>query len=352
MGWEKLMNIKHIQKLLSRIDEIKIISKSAEIEGVIYNVAGVVRYGTELRLIIIDFDEQYRQQIEKKELLEACEIRQKPETNRDLLKGREHTIKPIKGLKSVIIGNKEFEVSGSEGRALSLQDGECVLFLSELLKNGWNPEGVDYQRIDMLYLSSIELMGEFSEIPDFENNPLLHFSMRNDSVAHLVEQPITLTVNGEYYNKLWFKNKETDEEHWAQINRVYLQDMWAEMEKTFTEPRLLEQMTKEQIVEAKKDFEEHFVTICPRGMCFPIVEYECDDDISLEFYTKKYLDSEPVSRSRAMGFIVGSDKKTGILGMKLRAVVIQEPVDVRTENIEAELFQYYKNITSDDIIMK
>ncbi len=346
------MNIKYLQKLLFRIDEIKIIGKSAEIDGVIYNVAGLVRYGAEMRLIILDYDEKYRTQIEEREMSELCNDRQKPETNRILLKGREYALKPLRTIKSVFIGDKEFEVSGSESRALSLQDGESVLFLSELLRNGWNPEGVDYQRIDMLYLSSIELKGEFSKIPDFENNPSLHFTMRNDSVGQLVEQPITLTINGEYPEKLWFKNKATGEEHWAQINSVYLQDMWAEMEMNFSNPKLLEQIKEEEISKVKKDFEEHFTEICPRGMCFPIVEYECDESISLEFYTKKYLDSEPAQNSRAIGFIVGSDKKTGALGMKLRAVVIQEPVDVNTVSIEAELFQYYKTITPKDIIMK
>lgn len=345
------MNIKYIQKLLSRIDEIKIIGKTAVADGVICNVAGVVRYGTELRLIILEYDEQYQQQIEEMKLSEPCEIRRVPETNRIILKGRGHVLKPLRSIKSVFIGNKEYEVSGSENRCLSVQDGESILFLSELLRNGWSPEGVDYQNIDMLILTSIELKGEFSKIPDFEYSPSLHFTMRNDSVAHLVEQPLTLTVNGEYPEKLWFKNKDTDEEHWAQINKVYLKDMWVEMEKTFSNPKLLVQMTKEKIAEAKKDFEEHFIEICPRGMCFPIVEYECDECISLELHTKKFLDSEPVKNTCAMGFIIGSDKSTGILGMKLKAALIQEPVPVDTVNIEAELFQYYKTITPEDIIL-
>ena len=52
-----------------------------------------------------------------------------------------------------------------------------------------------------------------------------------------------------------------------------------------------------------------------------------------------------------MGFIVGSDKQTGILGMKLKAALIQEPVPVDTVSIEAELFQYYKTMTLDDVII-
>lgn len=345
------MNIKYLQEQLSRIDEVKIIGKAKEINGVIYNVAALVRYGTDLRLIIIDYDEQYRQQIEDREMSESCEERHKPETNRILIKSREHDFKPLRTIKSVIIGSKEFEVSGSEGSGLSVQDGESIVLLTELLRCGWNPEGIDFQRIDNLYLTSVELKGEFSKISEIEENPRLHFTMRNDSIAHIVEHPVKLTVNGEYTEKLWLKSKKTGEENWVQINKVYLQDMWSEMEKTFSQPKLLERMTPEEIEKAKKDFEKHFIKICPKGMCFPIVEYECDESISLEFHSTKYLESQPVSNGSSMGFIVSSDKKTGILGMKLKVAVIQEPMDINTEIIEAELFQYFKTYTPEDIII-
>ncbi len=37
--------------------------------------------------------------------------------------------------------------------------------------------------------------------------------------------------------------------------------------------------------------------------------------------------------------------------MKLKAAIIQEPVPANTVSIEAELFQYYKTVTPDDIII-
>jgi hypothetical protein len=81
------MNIKYIQKLLSRINEIKIIGKTVEIDGVVCNIAGIVRYGKKLRLIILEYDDMYYRKIEEMELSEPCEIRQQ-ETNRLILKGR------------------------------------------------------------------------------------------------------------------------------------------------------------------------------------------------------------------------------------------------------------------------
>ena len=86
-------------------------------------------------------------------------------------------------------------------------------------------------------------------------------------------------------------------------------------------------------------------------MCYPIVEYECEECNSIQFYTKSYLESEPVHSNHSMGFRVRPDKSTGVLGMKLKSAIIQEPFPLNTVGIEAELFQYYKTIIGDDIII-
>lgn len=86
-------------------------------------------------------------------------------------------------------------------------------------------------------------------------------------------------------------------------------------------------------------------------MYYPIVEYECEDYISLEFHTKKHLESKPVHTNSSIGFRVGTDKPTGVLGMKLRAAIIQDPVAADMDIIEAELFKYHKTTIPDDIII-
>ncbi|MBP7222336.1 MAG: hypothetical protein KBA50_03710 [Sedimentibacter sp.] len=347
------MNIKYIQNLLSKLDEIKIIGKTVEINGVICSIAGIVRYGQKLRLVIFEYDEVYRQKVEEMEMSEPCEVREQ-ETNRSILKGRGRieTTNPFRTIKSVCIDEMEFEISVTESRFLSFKDGESVLFLSELLRNGWNPESIDYQSIDMLFLTSIEFAGDFDKVPGLDDNAKLHFIMSKDNVSYLVEQALTLTVNGEYPEKLLFKNKEDSEEHWVQINKVYLMDMWSDMERNFSDPKLLEQMTKEEIDEAKRNIEKSFIEVCPKGMYYPVIEYESEDDISLEFHTKKFLDSKPVHHGNgSIGFIIRPDKATGILGRELKAAIIQEPVLGNTDIIEAELFQYYKTVTPKEIIL-
>ncbi len=83
------MNIRYLQKLLSRVDEIKIIGKKSEIDDIVFNVAGILRYGQQLRLIMLEYNEQYCQQIEEREISDLCNVRQTPASNRISLKSKE-----------------------------------------------------------------------------------------------------------------------------------------------------------------------------------------------------------------------------------------------------------------------
>lgn len=110
-------------------------------------------------------------------------------------------------------------------------------------------------------------------------------------------------------------------------------------------------MTAEEITRTRLDFEGKISRICPRGMYFPVVEYECEENISLQFFSKSYLDAKPSHSGVNMGFLVKPDQPAGILGLKLKAALIQEPVPPDTKTIEAELFQYIFTVTGKDVIL-
>jgi len=350
---ENDMNIGYLHKLLSRTDEIKVIGKNVKIDGVICNVMGIVHHDMEMQLLILQYDESYQQRIEESEGAELFDAPNTPESNRMMLHidRKNDAIHPFDSVSKVFIDGKEFQVYRSECRQLSTEDWEHILILTKFLNNGWQPNDIDYQNINMLFLTSLILEGEYLSIPALSQNPELRFIMGPRHVVHQVEKPITLVVGEQYPDKLLFRDAATGSEHWAQINRVYLSDMWAEMDEVFSNPKFQEQMTSEEINQARLDFEKKFSEICPKGMCFPIIEYECEEDISLLFYSKSYLDAKPLHRSGTMGFIVRPDQPTGILGLKLKAAVIQEPVPPNTTSIEAELFQYIDTTTGRDILL-
>lgn len=348
------MNIRYLQEKLSKVEEIYVIGKDSEVNGVICHVMGIVRYDTQIRLLVLQYDETFQNEIEEAEERDMAGIPDTPMSNRIEMRGK-RTIdmtNPIGAVNKVIIGEKEYEVHESENQRINQFDFECVLILSEFLRQGWQPKGIDFQDIDMIFLSSVKLNGEFTSIPAFDENPTLRFTMSPDIITGRVEQPINLVVDSYYPDKLWFRDVDTKEEHWAQINKVYLLDIWTEMEQLFAEPIMKEHGTPEQISQVKSDFEERLLKICPKGMYFPAIEYECEEGISLEFFTRGYLDEMPKRSHNPLGITIGANQSTGILGSKLKTAIIQEPFLSDTVSIDAELFRYFYTRASNDIVIK
>lgn len=347
------MNLQNLQKLISRPMEIKIIGKTTEIKGVIYHVMGIVRYDSRIRLLALQYDEDFVRRVEEAEIAELDGLRGRVQTNRESLTGNRKigTVNIFQAVSKVEIDDIQFNVEGIQNTRCNLQNWEIMATFAEFLRLGWDPTGIDYQNIDNLFFTRVEFAGEFDSIPNLGENPMMKFITRPEHTSYLVEQPVTLLVGAQYQDKLWFRDLQSGEKHWVQINRVYLCDLWADMLKNFDDPRLKEQFTPEELNERKADFESRFSEICPRGMRFPVIEYECEEGLTLQFYSKAWLDAEPEFKSSSMGFIIRPDEKSGILGFPLKAALIQEPMPENTDSIESELFWYNKCKKSDDVII-
>jgi hypothetical protein len=53
------------------------------------------------------------------------------------------------------------------------------------------------------------------------------------------------------------------------------------------------------------------------------IEYECEEDIALQFHSKAWLDTTAADNNFCIGFIK-SDEKTGVLGLPLKTAIIYE----------------------------
>lgn len=346
------MNIGCLRDYLHRIEEIKVIGKNAIVDGVVCNIMGLVRHGREMRLLMLQYDESFRQKIEQSEAEELPDAPVMPESNRMFLRGQTTEPKnPFRSVLKVFIGESEFKVDFTELRRLGAQDWEHLLLVARFLENGWQPDGIDHQDVDLLFLASLKLFGDYNSIPEIGQDPQLRFVMGPYNVTFQVEKPVELVIGGRYPDKLIFQDAVTGVEHWVHINRVYLMDMWEEAERIFSASELREKMAPDEIDKARQDFEKRLAEICPRGMCFPVVEYECEEEISLQFHTRSYLDAKPVHRNSGMAILSRPEQPSGVLGFKLKASVIQEPVPANTVKIDAELFQYHRIITRDDILL-
>lgn len=211
-----------------------------------------------------------------------------------------------------------------------------MALFSHFLIAGWNPDGINLQSIDEMTLIEVGFEGEYEQIPQFDDNSM-HFYVNQESKAHLIEMPLTLTVGGEYPDKLYFMDH-----HWVQINSVTLCDMRVEMDKVWESPLYKKHVSLEELIQQKVEFEEQFSKVCPKGMHYIVIEYECEEGISIQFYSKRWLDAEVAYQDSAMVFLMDSDTPTGKHGMPLKLALIEEPVTEEISTIEVDLFQYHQ----------
>ena len=348
------MNIIYLQKALSSITEIKPLGKTAEIDGVLCHIIGFVRYGNVLRLAVLQYDEGFAEQTEAIEIAQLNGYYKEPQTNRERLHSRRknncpanifHTVKTIR------IGEILFNIEGCDDTRCDWQNWQIPVLLAEFLKQGWNPAGIDYQSMTNLSLTFVSLSGDYDSILDFGENSPVRLTFHPDPVTHLVEQPVLLSVGANYPDRLYFQTKNTGEEHWVQINRVYLLDIWAETMQTFDDPRLIETFTAFELAECKADFEHHLTAICPPGMYIPVIEYECAENLSLEFHSQAWLETVGENQNTGMTFLMKPEGKTGISGLPLQVAIIQEPMAEDCRIIDCELFSFTLLRQHDDVIL-
>ncbi|AFQ44276.1 hypothetical protein [Desulfosporosinus meridiei] len=348
------MNFQVLQNQLSQIKELVVISRNAELDGLICHIMGMVRRDDgNLQMLILQYDEAYRERLEIAEIAVLTASPGEPITNRIDQRG-DRNLKPtlrFNSVEKVSFGDLELTTNESGYGKCGKEQWDKVALFTQFLLKGWSPVGIDTQDIGAMFLTNLTFVGTYEAIPTFDIEAPIRFSMRRDSIRHLVEKPVTLTVGSEYPDKLYFTDKVSGEQHWVQINSVTLCDMWMEMSKIFDNHRLKEQVSPEELARSKAEFEERFSGICPKGMFYPVIRYECEEDIFLEFYSKLWLDAEPIHKNSALSFFMKTDEPIGKLGMKLKAAMIQEPMMANTVNIEAELFQYSQIGKAEDIVI-
>jgi hypothetical protein len=348
------MNLRGLQQQISQVKEIAIIGRNAEISGAVCHVMGLVLSDcNKLQMLVLQYDEAYRSKLEESEIADLSISPVERLSNRMQL-CRDRNPGPaaqLSSIEKVRIGGLELTSHESSSGMCRTDDWDKLVLFSHFLINGWNPGGIDTQELNALFFTALSFDGTYESIPAFDAEAQIHFNMRQNSGCHLVGLPVTLSVGSEYAEKLYFFDKVSGKQHWAQINKVTLCDIWAEVLKAFDNPQMTEHFSPEHLNRQKAEFEKHLAEICPKGMCYMMIEYECEEEVTLQFYSKRWLDAKTNCSSSLIGFIMKPDEPTGKLGMKLKSAVIQDPLTPDTTSIEAELFQYIQGFRPEDIIM-
>ena len=112
----------------------------------------------------------------------------------------------------------------------------------------------------------------------------------------------------------------------AWLIRVEWFDPWKHLEDTLSHPKITKQFTPKELEQHRSRLEEEYTDFCPHGMALPVVIYEADQDVSLYFYERSWLNAPPKSNSSAfavMGLFKG-ENRIGPHGLPLHGVALSE----------------------------
>lgn len=338
------MTLQYLQSLLLGINEVRVTGGSFSHSGTVCHALGLLRRRNTVDLVFLQYSEAYAQQREEDEIaqLNGLDPRRPAATNRAALREERAPSFPnaLDGVHKVFLGDTPFDVNTGETSVLCTQGWDNLTIISAFLRGGWQPGALQEAPYEAMFLTKLELSGSYDTLAQLPADLPLRIAARPTPATRFVEKATPLSVGARYGAKRVFREEGSSQEHWYCINRVYLMDMWAESARIFQDPRLTANFTPEELRKKRMDYEEILARNCPKGTCYPVVEYESEDGISLEFYLREHLDAQPIPASDAFMILVKPEKKTGRNGLPLKAALIQTPVPKGTRHLDAELFSF------------
>ncbi len=354
------MNFELLQSAMPVFDELRVINKSFMSEDVTIQLVGLIRQGKSLKLYALQLDEQvYEAELLEEEQEFSRPSRRRPVTNRQQICDAskiEYRI-PLTCANSILIEEQEFQVSCTVSSRLGDDDLNCIFLLAEFMKKGFKPcDSIETRDFSHILFTTIELEGEYDHIPPGKQSGDIVLRFGNTDIRRYpVEKRLRLHIGRDYLRAFRFKDKQTEEIHRFYIQRVYLMDIWAETEKSFSDPRRLERVSETELLEMKKACFQHLERLCPRGMYLPVIEYEAEEAVSFEFHTVEYLNAryEASRENKASSILIMArpEEPLGRHGMKLKAAVIQSPVSKETESLYVELLRYSQIVKHEDMVL-
>ncbi len=338
------MNLEYFIGLHNHIafDEIQIIGKDLEREGKPYHIVGLLRKGTRVELLVLGLCE------EPEERSFNRESNRREQMRHSIMSEKRESF--FMRIRSFHCEDVTYETGGATTGYCGYGDcdyGETYVLFEKLLQAGWcvAEDSPFYEaQWEFLEITRVELREEMECLPKWKEAIDIMFDSKPQIAV--LEIPIELQPGEENRQEIHFRLQD-GQEATCYINRVYLSDVWAEEKSKFEDSayreRILQHVSEEQLKQVKEQLFEVLADICPQGMCFPVIEYECTEEINLQFYDKAYLDMlEEPKKGGATSLIMRAkpQMEVGSHGLKMRACIIQSPMEPAVENIVAEIFSY------------
>lgn len=260
-----------------------------------------------------------------------------PRTNREASKSHFQNGSPF--IHSLKIGDTSLSVSSASGTCIGEEfNQQEKILLVYLLSKGLKLGKLEEEPLDRLRMNCYQMSEK--ELPQRLSGADIEVTLSEDHTAVPINKKIRLKT-GEYKKPRIIKIN-SGEELTVYIHGVSFYDIWKEAEAGFQDERLTQRFTEEEIAKVKQEYFENLSSMYPKGYVLPMVEYECDKDYQIQFYTTEYLRRKPENKSASIFFHVRSDKEKGPMGFRNRACPLEAVEKGYEGSIDVEIFLYYK----------
>ena len=281
--------------------------------------------------------------------------RPKPKTYRQMLTQKQqgpcHRPSLLDSLSKISLGKREIEVVGGSGNSIGEEE---TLLIARFLKAGvkagqmggeFSHLYLHFLNLDIPWQELLPLAKEVSQklrepvrlIPRKESKKVPARKRMTLSVG-MKERAYTCTVEGR--------------EHHFWIEQVQLYDLWSDQEERIRDWKESGKCSEEELRQLKWSWERTAAKLCPKGKRLPLIVYESEEDIQLDFYDRPYLNSLVPTRNRdtELGRSVDKEGK-GPHGLRPRYAPLQTPVDPDAQKVEVELLNAWMPRENPEIVL-
>lgn len=245
-------------------------------------------------------------------------------------------------IKNFTIQGQEFKVSSSSSSSVEFNNMESIMRLQHFSEAKLLPTFLDETNINDICMASFTQM-EDGKLPVIDRSKEISMTafVGSDHKSFLLNTPLSIGFDKNYAGSYTFYNplRSTDSVYYLQPLELY--DIWEEMRLKF-EGEPFKGFTREQMNQMSENMYKGIEGICPKGMKLAVLKYETDDDISLDFRSKEYLDTKIImnNTASAFAFLCSPDEKIGPNGLKNKVCHIKAVDENDTRDIDIELFSF------------
>ncbi|MBV7274872.1 hypothetical protein JMF89_10430 [Clostridiaceae bacterium UIB06] len=249
-------------------------------------------------------------------------------------------------ISEIIIQKQKMTFSSSRSSYMYGMGHEGYMQLQHFVEIGMST--INWDEVDLGEMAIVAyVQNQNEDFPSIDLSEELDITLKVDreSKQVLINQSMCVEFSEmEKGNRFCFYGSFEKRTHFFYIDKVGHHDIWEESNRIF-ESEWAKSLSQNQIEQMKKEHTAHLEEICPKGMNLLILEYESEDDIQLNFYSKEYLDKKPVHRTSALALAFFTiNKELGINGFKRQVSVIKPIKKDFNDSIDVELFSYFLEI--------